>query len=305
MAESARLHAVFVVEDSDPATGSAHAADVLFGSEISWTVLSVIAEHPRNTTGQTGFAGPVLTDEQMDRIASEARVEGDGAAAATARAIGDRPIAQRVERGSVVAAVQRCRTNAAVDLIVTASPDVADRLAEAGELPVLVMPDEGLSDIGGPVLVAVDGSDLDEQILSTTARLFAGSAYAVVHVGSDVPWSPAAHSAVGRGAPIPLRPNGVGGTSVSNAGDLETALDSAEQVAARASDDAGIDSVVPVGGVGDPVSEILAAADAHHASVIALGTHDRGWLSHLVRPSVADAVLDRSHRPVIVMASSS
>ncbi len=273
---------MLVIDGAEPAPEVARAAEALFANELTWAVLAVVAEHPRLTTGETGFAGPVLTPQEMDELAMADRVAGDAAAAATARAIGDQPITQVVDRGDVVEAVQRFRSEHPADVIVAASPEIAERLANAGVVPVLVMPSGGLSSVGGPVLVAVDGSSLDEQVMTGTTRLFdtGTTDFAVVHVA---------------------RPHSSARPDVTNDPIVD---DTSADLAGRVGDDP--DAVtISIGEDGDPVTRILAAADEHGASLIVLGTHGRGWLSRLFRPSVADAVLEQASRPVIVMANSS
>jgi nucleotide-binding universal stress UspA family protein len=274
--------ALFVIDGAEPAPDVARAAEALFANELTWAVLTVVAEHPRLTTGETGFAGPVLTPGEMDELAAADRVAGDAVAAATSRAIGDQPITQVVDRGDVVEAVQRFRSEHPADVIVAASPEVAERLANAGVVPVLVMPSGGPSSVGGPVLVAVDGSSLDEQVMAETTRLFdtGTTDFAVVHVARG-------HS--------PAR---------SDVTDRRIVDDASADLAGRIGDTP--DGVtISIGEVGDPVTGIMAAADEHDASLIVLGTHGRGWLSRLFQHSVSGAVLEQASRPVIVMASSS
>jgi nucleotide-binding universal stress UspA family protein len=52
---------------------------------------------------------------------------------------------------------------------------------------------------------------------------------------------------------------------------------------------------------GDPADEILAAATAVGARMIALGTHGRRGLSHLLLGSVADQVVRRATVPVLTV----
>ena len=52
---------------------------------------------------------------------------------------------------------------------------------------------------------------------------------------------------------------------------------------------------------GDTVDELLLAASAHKADVIAIGTHGRRGLERLILGSVAEAVVRRSPIPVVVV----
>ena len=52
---------------------------------------------------------------------------------------------------------------------------------------------------------------------------------------------------------------------------------------------------------GYPVEEILKAADEEDCSMIALGTHGKGFLKQTFLGSVARSVLDRAKRPVFIV----
>jgi nucleotide-binding universal stress UspA family protein len=60
-------------------------------------------------------------------------------------------------------------------------------------------------------------------------------------------------------------------------------------------------SAEPIGDVGDPVNCILAAAHARSVDVIAVGFHDRSWLSRLFVPAVSKEVVRVSDIPVLVV----
>jgi nucleotide-binding universal stress UspA family protein len=64
------------------------------------------------------------------------------------------------------------------------------------------------------------------------------------------------------------------------------------------------DSTIPVGHAlveGEPVFEILKAAEAYDADLIVMGTHGRGGLSRLVMGSVAEAVTRKANCPVLTV----
>ena len=52
---------------------------------------------------------------------------------------------------------------------------------------------------------------------------------------------------------------------------------------------------------GNPVVEILAAADRIDADLIVMGTHSKGALKYAFLGSVAEKVLRKSHRPALVI----
>lgn len=52
---------------------------------------------------------------------------------------------------------------------------------------------------------------------------------------------------------------------------------------------------------GNPAAEILKAADRLNADLIVLGSHGKGALKYTFLGSVAEKVLKKSHRPVVVV----
>lgn len=263
--------ALFVLDGPNPAPDAAAAADLLFASEIDWSILAVIAEHPQFTTGATGFAGPVLTPQQMESLATADLMAGDAAAAATAQAIGPRPVKQLVRRGQPALSVGRYLDENPTDLVVVDSPHLAGDLVDDGIVPVLVVPSDSLKPTDGPVLLAIDESPLDDVVTSSATRLFDPSTtnFVTVHVDAA---RPVAQSL----------PENITGQTAAHA-----AVSHAETVV----------------GAPDPASGILATAQQRDASMIVLGTHNRGWLSRLFQPSVADAVLQHTQRPVLLMSA--
>ena len=59
--------------------------------------------------------------------------------------------------------------------------------------------------------------------------------------------------------------------------------------------------VVPVAADGKPSDLILEQADAHNAGIIVVGTHGRTGLKRVLLGSVAEDVVRRSKRPVLVI----
>jgi nucleotide-binding universal stress UspA family protein len=77
-------------------------------------------------------------------------------------------------------------------------------------------------------------------------------------------------------------------------------VDDAAYTAESVATEAGV-FATSIGDVGDPSEAILRAADSHDADVIVVGSHDRGWFSRLVRPSVSSDVVRHAHVPVLVV----
>lgn len=131
--------AVFVIEGATPSPDGASVALALLGADVGWSVVCVIAEHPRLTSGATGFAGPVLSPDDMESMATADMIAGDAAAAATARGFGDQPVTQSVVRGDLAGAVVRYLDDHPADLVVVDSPELAAPLGEHGIAAVLVV----------------------------------------------------------------------------------------------------------------------------------------------------------------------
>ncbi len=291
--------ALFVLDGVDPSRAAAAAADSLFSSEVSWSILAVVAEHPQFTSGATGFASPVLSPQEMDSLAMADIAAGDAAVAATARAFGSRPVKHLVARGRPVDAVARHVADHPADLVVVDSPSLARELVGDGIVPVLVMPTTEHQTHDGPVLLAVADERLDDAVIATAARLFDPSTtdFVAVHVDSN--------RLRAQSLPVTtLTPGSAGASVVSLLVDDGAAADRAEHIAENAVADTAIDHAEIIGESGDPASVIVATAQEHDAAMIVVGTHDRGWLARLFRPSVSHAVLQEARRPILVMSAS-
>ena len=66
--------------------------------------------------------------------------------------------------------------------------------------------------------------------------------------------------------------------------------------------EAGLDSaeLLTVEGI-DPAQAICVAAEEHDVDVIVVGAHDKGMLDRLLNPSVSNAILEGTNRPVLVV----
>ena len=131
--------ALFVLDGANASRTGMATAQAVLGSDIRWTIVCVIPEHPRLTSGATGFAGPVLSPDDMDTMATAGVIAGDAAAAATASGLGDRPVTQAVVRGDLGTAVAAYLHEHPADVVVVDSPDLAQPLAENGIPAVLVV----------------------------------------------------------------------------------------------------------------------------------------------------------------------
>lgn len=146
------------------------------------------------------------------------------------------------------------------------------------------------------VLVALDGSAVSVRAARAAVELFGpDNEYFVVNVA----------------APALVWPEGVtyGGVYPMSGNEwtaLTAAVDTAAQEKAESgATAAGITPAEIIVEHGDPVAAICDAADSHHADVIVVGSHDKGRLERLITPSIADAVVHHSARPVLVVSSVS
>jgi nucleotide-binding universal stress UspA family protein len=165
------------------------------------------------------------------------------------------------------------------------------------------------ADVMTRILVAVDETDDSVNAARTAHGLFGDDAeYLAVNVASirlestAVPWYGA-----GWGAAYTVPYGGVWdyrsrrATSAEASAGAETPDAAAAVAAERVADQSGLPNAEAIGDVGDPADAILRAAHEHDVDVIVVGSHDRGWLSRLWRPSVSDAVVKHTERPVLVV----
>lgn len=165
------------------------------------------------------------------------------------------------------------------------------------------------------VLIAVDDSESSISTARTAYALFGDDAtYTVVNVADQSPMIWGGDALVwGIGYPITMGPSGgvdVVRTTPSStdspatdtvAADVDIApIDAAIEVARDIAAEADIPNPQVVGEVGDPASAIIAAAHHHEADVIVIGSHDRGWFSKLLVPSVSGAVVRDADIPVLI-----
>jgi nucleotide-binding universal stress UspA family protein len=154
------------------------------------------------------------------------------------------------------------------------------------------------------ILIAVEGSDADQHTAEVARDLFGADAeYLAINVAEPPTAVPHIASApYGVVYPYTAWSGSEPATSVDDAV-YETA-EHARAVAERAGEVTGLDDVEALGDVGDPAEAIVGAADRHDVDVVVVGSHERGWFSRLVNPSVSGAVTSRSHVPVLVVKTA-
>ena len=138
------------------------------------------------------------------------------------------------------------------------------------------------------ILVALDASPTSVRAAREASRLFPDAEFLVVNVTRRVvPW--VAEGDFGTVYPASIYAFQQG---------LEP-----EEVATVA-EAAGLEEVDALRLQGDPADAICAAADVHDVDAVVVGSHDYGVLRRLFDPSVAQAVVRGTYRPVLVVSGT-
>ncbi|MEZ5412164.1 MAG: universal stress protein [Acidimicrobiales bacterium] len=139
------------------------------------------------------------------------------------------------------------------------------------------------------ILIALDESEISLRAAQEAHRLFPHGEFLVVNVGhQSVPWlAVSEYGMVYPGDAAYLIDDGLDDTEL-------TALAEA----------AGLEPVDMMTAVGDPADVICQAAETHNADVVVVGSHDKGVLRRLLDPSVAQAVVQGTYRPVLVVSGT-
>jgi nucleotide-binding universal stress UspA family protein len=137
------------------------------------------------------------------------------------------------------------------------------------------------------VLVAIDDTLVSLRAAREAARLFSSAEFLVINVTRrQVPWVAgweygAAYSVEMSDLPAEGLHDDELGAFVTEAGLAVAEILTVEN--------------------GDPARAICEAAEAHDVDVIVVGSHDKGVLRRLFDPSVSDAVVHGTYRPVLVV----
>lgn len=140
------------------------------------------------------------------------------------------------------------------------------------------------------ILIALDQSAEARHAAEVARQLFTTEDvhFLVVNVAKmPVPWI----GASGFGAVIDFPPE-----------HPESGSQQAAEEAERAASVVGLDDPEIDVRLGDAVVEIWGAAEDHDADIVVVGSHDKGVLERLIDPSVADGIVHRTHRPVLVVS---
>lgn len=115
------MRALIATDGSEFSIVAAQRARALLSPEVSLALVSVVPYRRDPNEDATGFAAPVLTDTEADELHAADVIEGHGALAVTARALGSEPIEQHVVEGHAGPAICELAAELGVSLIVVGS----------------------------------------------------------------------------------------------------------------------------------------------------------------------------------------
>ncbi len=152
------------------------------------------------------------------------------------------------------------------------------------------------------VLIAVDGTASDHQVVGQTHTLFGDDAeYVLINVRRDPMLIAATTIGVGMTAMIPAVDLRTAYGADAEGDSLQSEADAATATARSAAEESHLDDAIVVGEIGLEPDVILHAATEFAVDVIAVGDHHRNWFSKLFSPSVSEAITERSPVPVLVI----
>ena len=277
-----------------------------------------VATVPSEPTVRAGTALPVLPDmsptavqQVIDDLRDEARRQADETAEQAveqARTLG--LDAELVTVGptapawhALLEAAHRLRTDVLIcgtrgrgALARALLGSTSSSLLQNTDMPLLVVPDGGATH-DGPVVAAYDGSAGARSAIEAVGRFLTGRATVVVHA-----WEPMFH----RG----LMARALATGPVDDFRDITAGLHEALADAAAATTQGGVAAARAAGldAVGDTVESddgawraVAAAARAHDASVIAMGTRGLGAARSVLLGSVSSGLVQNADVPVLVV----
>jgi nucleotide-binding universal stress UspA family protein len=278
-----------------------------------------VATVPPEPTVRAGTALPVLpgmspvaVGEAIDELHAEARRQADEMAERAveqARTLGldAEPVAVRPSAPAwsalldaahlLGAEVLICGTRGRGAFARALLGSTSSSLLHHTDIPLLVVPDGGGA-LDGPVVAAYDGSDGARRAIEAVGRLLTGRATVVVHA-----WEPVFHRS------LAARAHAAGGP-VEDLPRIAAQLHEAVADSAASTTEEGVAAARAAGldAVGDTVEAddgawraVAAAARAHGASVIAMGTRGLGAARSALLGSVSSGLVQNAELPVLVV----
>ena len=145
------------------------------------------------------------------------------------------------------------------------------------------------------ILLALDESNESLRAARTAVELFPDAEFLVLNVARiPVPW-------------MPIDAFGMVGTIPAPDWDemIDRADDHAKQEITARAEAARVPAAAVLIEHGDPIEAICEAAEQHDVDIVVVGSHDKGGLARLFSRSIADGVVHRVHRPVLVVNGTS
>jgi nucleotide-binding universal stress UspA family protein len=305
---------VLIAYDGSPSAATAVGAV----ASLFPTARAYVTTVPRESRVHAGTALPVLpamspnaVQEAIGALVAEAERE---AAELTAQAL-ERARALGLEAEAVPAGPSAPAWPALLDAAHRLSADVlacgtrgrgafaravlgstSSSLLHHSDLPLLVVPDGG-GTLGGPVVVAYDGSEGAKHAIDAVGRLLTGHAAVVIHA-----WEPAFHRSLAARAlasgPIQEIEEIVELLHEADADDASATARDGVATARAAGLEATGDTVEASGGAWRAVA---AAAQARGASVIAVGSRGRGAARSALLGSVSSGLVHNAELPILVV----
>jgi nucleotide-binding universal stress UspA family protein len=305
---------VLIAYDGSPSSVTAVGA----AASLFPTAHAYVATVPRESGVHTGTALPVLpaispkaVQEAIHALVTEAEreaVETAEQAVGRARALGlevevvpVRPSA--TAWGALLDAAHRlsadvlaCGTRGRGAFARALLGSTSSSLLHHSDVPLLVVPDGGGA-LDGPVVIAYDGSEGAKHAVEAVGRLMSGRATVVVHA-----WEPAYHRSLAARA-----------LAAGPIYEIETIVDllhesAADEASARTRDGVAAARTTGLDAVGDTVEStdgawraVAAAAQAHGASVIAVGSRGRGAARSALLGSVSSGLVHNAELPILVV----
>lgn len=155
--DEAGLTVLMATDGSDASLDAIRAARRILPTASHWELVTVIPYRMDPLEDVTGFAGPILDEDDAREIDTENLVQADAVVARTARALGSVPVEAQVLRGDPGPVLCDHAALVGADIVVVGAHDrgflsralqrsVTDHLVRHAPCPVLVIPEATLAD---------------------------------------------------------------------------------------------------------------------------------------------------------------
>jgi nucleotide-binding universal stress UspA family protein len=278
-------------------------------------IVATLGESSVPRTATVTRAVPTISPDVVQRAIEELRDETRNEAERTAQQGTERARALGLDAQARAAAADAGAASALLELAHELAADVlvcgtrgrgaftrallgstSTSLLHHADLPLLVVPD-GAGDLGGPALLAYDGSEPAQRAIEAGGRLFAGRRTVVLHVWTSQYRLGLTAKALAHAPPDDMR-------------EIVKILDQSLEEAATATTQDGVERARAAGL--DPVGETLesgagiwrtvaSAAREHGAAVVIAGARGIGGARSALLGSVSSGLIHNADLPVLVV----